>query len=364
MNILSVFDGISCAQIALNRNNIKYNNYYASEIDKNAIKVTQTNYPNTIQLGDISKIKGENLSKIDILLGGSPCQGFSFAGKQLNFDDLRSKLFFEYIRLLKETNPKYFLLENVKMKQEYQDIISNILNVKPIKINSSLVSAQNRARLYWTNIPNVSAPQDKNILLKDIIEQDYDGIWVWPRGGNPGGVQNYNGKSPSITTSSWQYNFLIYKKENIDITKSNCIGYLNKDGQGNRVYDINGKSNTLCSNSSGISGNGNGNGLILQDITGAGLRGRKINEKWVQIPTLNKDNKSNTITAQFHGKTDFAYINGKVRKFTPIECERLQTVPENYTSSISNNQRYKCLGNAWTVDVICHILSFISKDSL
>ena len=169
MNVLSLFDGMSCGQIALNRAGIKYDNYFASEIDKHAIKVTMTNYPNTIQIGSVTDVKAENLPKIDLLIGGSPCQGFSFAGKQLNFDDPRSKLFFEYIRLLKECKPKYFLLENVKMKKEYEQIITDHLGVEPIFINSALVSAQNRKRLYWTNIPGVEQPEDKGILIDNII---------------------------------------------------------------------------------------------------------------------------------------------------------------------------------------------------
>ena len=213
MNVLSLFDGMSCGQIALNRAGIKYDNYYASEIKPHAIKVTQHNYPNTIQLGDVTKIKSEDLPKIDLLCGGSPCQGFSFAGKQLNFDDPRSKLFFEFVRLKNECSPTYFLLENNRMKKEYQDIISSYLGVEPIKINSSLVSAQNRERLYWTNIPNVIQPKDKKIMLSDIVG-DYDGIWVYPRGYNKGGVQSYKGKSPTITTSSWEHNFFIYRNGN------------------------------------------------------------------------------------------------------------------------------------------------------
>ncbi|MFM6397329.1 MAG: DNA cytosine methyltransferase, partial [Planktothrix sp.] len=149
-----LFDGMSCGQIALNRLGVKYDTYFASEIDSHAIKVTTHNYPSTIQLGDVTEIKGKNLPPIHLLIGGSPCQGFSAAGDQLNFSDPRSKLFFEFVRILKETNPTYFLLENVKMKKEYMDIISKELGVQPILINSNLVSAQNRERLYWTNIPN------------------------------------------------------------------------------------------------------------------------------------------------------------------------------------------------------------------
>ena len=173
MNVLSLFDGMSCGQIALNRLGIEYDNYFASEIDPHAIKVTQHNYPNTKQIGSVTEVYGKDLPKIDLLFGGSPCQGFSFAGKQLNFDDPRSALFFEFVRVLRETNPTYFLLENVNMKQEYQEVISGLLGVKPIKINSALVSAQNRVRLYWTNIPNVDQPEDKGIMLADILAVDY-----------------------------------------------------------------------------------------------------------------------------------------------------------------------------------------------
>jgi DNA-cytosine methyltransferase len=169
MNVLSLFDGMSCGQIALNRVGIKYDNYFASEIDKPAIKVTMANYPNTIQIGNVLNVKATDLPKIDLLIGGSPCQGFSFAGKQLNFNDPRSSLFFEYVRLLRECNPNYFLLENVKMKKEYEEVITDFLGVKPIKINSSLVSAQNRERLYWTNIPVNSMPEDKGLVLKDVL---------------------------------------------------------------------------------------------------------------------------------------------------------------------------------------------------
>jgi DNA-cytosine methyltransferase len=178
MNVLSLFDGISCGQIALNRACIQYDNYYSSEIDQNAIKITQANYKNTIQLGDVVNIKSENLPKIDLIIGGSPCQGFSQAGKKLNFKDPRSKLFFEFVRLLKEINPRYFLLENVKLNKNSREIITNCLGVQPIEINSNLVSAQNRSRYYWTNIPNVTKPIDKKIVLGDIIDLSLTRKWV------------------------------------------------------------------------------------------------------------------------------------------------------------------------------------------
>lgn len=191
MVVLSCFDGMSCGQIAFERAGIPIKKYYASEIDRYAIKVTQSNYPDTIQLGSITEWQSWNIEKPDIIIGGSPCQGFSFAGKGLNFEDERSKLFFTFVDILKHFKPKYFLLENVIMKKEHNDVISSILGeiypecveqtelfrtgrLEPIEINSSLVSAQNRRRLYWTNIPGIKQPEDKGILLKDIIEKEVD----------------------------------------------------------------------------------------------------------------------------------------------------------------------------------------------
>lgn len=211
MNVLSLFDGISCGMVALERAGIMVENYFASEIDNHAINVSKENYPNIKQIGSVVDVKAEDLPKIDLLIGGSPCQGFSFAGKQLNFKDPRSKLFFEYARLLKELNPTYFLLENNRMKKEFQDVISRYLGVEPICINSSLFSAQNRSRLYWTNIP-VSEISDCNKMLSEVVGE-YSGIWVYPRGFNKGGVQSYKGKAPAITTSSWEHNFFINRKD-------------------------------------------------------------------------------------------------------------------------------------------------------
>ena len=210
MNVLSLFDGISCGQIALNRADIKIDNYYASEIDKDAITVTQFNYPNTVQLGDVKKLKGNMLPKIDLLIGGSPCQDLSKAkteGKGL--DGEKSSLFYEYLRLLNEVKPKYFLLENVIMKKDYRDIITKELGVNPILINSNLVSAQNRERLYWSNIPNITFPKDKNILLKDIIKDDHNwkqlGKWVYSKWGNQSKLDKLKlinaNKSSTLTTN-------------------------------------------------------------------------------------------------------------------------------------------------------------------
>jgi DNA (cytosine-5)-methyltransferase 3A len=281
MNVLSLFDGISCGQIALECAGIKYDKYFASEIDKFAIKVTQENYPNTIQLGDITKVVAVDLPKIDLLIGGSPCQGFSFAGKGLNFEDPRSKLFFEFVRLKNEIKPNYFLLENVVMKKEYQKIISDLLGVEPVLINSSLVSAQSRQRLYWTNIPNITQPEDREILLNDIIRGEY------------------------------------YADRN----KSYCIDANYGKGTNFRRYYFCGSRQ-----------------LVLE----SGYRPR----------ILSKD----TANLTMHGD------GNKWRKLTTTECERLQTIPVGYTSSIPYTHQYEVIGNAWTVDVIAHIFSFIPKD--
>ena len=307
MNVLSLFDGISCGQVALNKLGIKYENYYACEIDKHAISITQKNFPNTVQLGDVTKIKGENLPKIDLLIGGSPCQGFSFAGKQLNFEDPRSKLFFEFVRLKKELNPKYFLLENVKMKKVYQDVITEHLGVIPIQINSSLVSAQNRVRLYWTNIPNVEQPEDKGILLPDILET---------------GVVDRD-KSYCLDANYWKGNtleqYLTKSRRQIVFTER-------------RTEEAK---------------------LIRKEYREK--YGRDFCPRRSKELVPREDDKCNCLTTSLtkeHILLDESY---NFRKLTPIECERLQTLPDNYTEGISNTQRYKALGNGWTVDVISHI---------
>jgi DNA-cytosine methyltransferase len=233
MNVLSLFDGMSCGQIALNQLGFKVDNYFASEIDKDAMKIAKKNFPNIIHIGDVTKIKGSELPQIDLLIGGSPCQGFSFAGKQLNFNDPRSALFFEFVRLFKETNPKYFLLENVRMKTEYQDVITEHLNwIEPIAINSSLVSAQNRNRLYWTNIPSVEQPKDKAIWLKDIFELNTDEkIYTEPYykvNNNQLSYLGYVGNSPKQATKVFSTN-----------GKSVCLTALG-GGQGGKtgLYEI------------------------------------------------------------------------------------------------------------------------------
>lgn len=365
MNVLSLFDGISCGQVALERAGIKVDNYYASEIDKYAIQVTQKNYPNTIQLGDVEKIDfNKYIGKIDLLMGGSPCQGFSFAGKQLNFMDPRSRLFFKYVEALETIKPKYFLLENVKMKKEYQDVISQKLGLEPIVINSSLVSAQNRVRLYWTNLPNIKQPQDKGIMLKDIVHEGefYSVINQGKDVRKPIEkahtlmARDYKGFGNQEMTGvfEWLNEYIVPFDQTLQILDKEVakgkIGYFRKDSQANRVYYIHGKAVTLC----GEAGGGAAKmgqylfGCITPDRVNKRQNGQRFNE----------GHKFYTLTAQYkHG----VLIEGYIRKLTPIECERLQTLPDNYTDGISNSQRYKCLGNGWTVDVISHIFSNIPQ---
>lgn len=303
MNILSLFDGMSCGQLALNRANVHYDKYYASEIEKNSIKVTQHNFPNTIQLGDVSKVNGKDLDKIDLIMGGSPCQSFSFAGKmkgmatkdekeilslesylslkEAGFEfEGESYLFWEYVRLLKETNPTYFLLENVMMKDYWKKVISDTLGVEPIMINSNLVSAQDRKRLYWTNIPNVGQPDDLGLHLRDIMEKSV--------------ADKYN-----ITER-------FYKKKEGTLSYSKSRGNIRPPER---------KSKTLTTSGHGISNSGSTN--------------IKLSDDYLRIPT-------------------------------PLECERLQTVPDNYTNvGLLDSHRYKMLGNGWTVSVISHIFKNI-----
>ena len=304
MNVLSLFDGISCGMVALQRAKIKVDEYFAYEIEPNAIKVSQYHYPNIKQMGDVTKADFTKLGKIDLLIGGSPCQGFSFAGKGLNFNDPRSKLFFEYVRALKEVKPRYFLLENVVMKQEWQDVISEYLGVKPILINSALVSAQNRQRLYWTNIPNVEQPLDKGIKLSDILEDiEFENLRV---------------------IRGWKLN------------KATIVGRrLNEDGHRedyNKEIPI-----TQC------------------------LEVRKTNiDKSNCITTVDKDN---VLTPLSYGRYPNAFKdNLPFRYYTTTEYCRLQTLPDDYVNMIPESARRKALGNGWTVDVIAHIFSFLPDE--
>lgn len=289
--VLSLFDGMSCGQIALNRAGIPYGKYYASEIDKDAIYVAQRNYPNTKQLGSVLNVNQKILPKIDLLIGGSPCQNLSLAvinnikhNKGLN--GVKSGLFYEYLRILTETKPKYFLLENVGgMRKKDKDLISEALGVEPYQINSNLFSAQDRDRFYWTNIPVDLNIKDKGIVLKDVCLS-----------------------ADEVDSKFW------YDKEftyNGDDKKVQATLHINGHDILKRVNNLNSKSATLTC-----------------------CRGGNLQKKVFQ--------------------------NGKCRKLTPLEYERLQTVPDNYTLGVSDSQRYNMLGNGWTVDVITHIFGGLS----
>ena len=352
MNVLSLFDGMSCGQIALERAGIHVDNYFASEIDKYAMKVTKANYPNTRHIGGVVDVRGEDLPGIDLLIGGSPCQGFSFAGKQLNFDDPRSKLFFEFVRILKETKPKYFLLENVRMKKEYQDIISEHLGVEPICINSALVSAQNRVRYYWTNIPGIEQPEDKGLLLKDILEGCGQKVGrIVGRKINPktGKRDDYN---PDIKTVQRIEPRLDYKcgclttvqKDNVvivDRDKDFCLDANYYKGGNLKSYFEKHRRQLVFSRDN------------LCHIGDADIKGNDCIKR-----VYSPEGKSPCLTTMGGGHREPKINIDSLtwRKLTPLECERLQTVGDGYTNHVSNTQRYRMLGNGWTVDVIAHIL--------
>jgi len=549
MRVLSLFDGMSCGRIALDQLGIPVEKYYASEIDKYAIQVAQANYPDTIHVGDVCDLDPENYKDIDLILAGSPCQGFSFAGKQLAFDDPRSALFFEFIRLLKAIKPKYFLLENVRMKKEYLQVISEqvsecypeiMFGIEPIFINSSLVSAQSRQRYYWTNIPGIQQPEDRGIVLRDILEDNYESerdksycidANYSKTGAKPHhykdkyrrqlvnkpikvgmNVEEVKIRKHEVNISGLQHLLREMKKEsgktnkqianetNMPVTKvehwfrtdnsfaipgddiwhklkevlgiktdvfdREIMEFVYRDGvyeTKQRVYSDQGKSPTLTASNKdqmiettpvqvGVAIDVNGHDILKRVyspdgksptvntcqggnrepkvVTGGRIVGRAYDKdgkrmdrfgdsvagKTTQMLELRKDNKTNalttvskdsvvveklpeksqTIKSQYYksSKANFERqgtfhatgvpLQSKIRsksktvrsggrgsydrhewdsvdelhwrKLTPLECERLQTVPDNYTNHVSNTQRYKMLGNGWTVEVIKHIL--------
>lgn len=304
MKVLSLFDGLSGGQIALKRIGVKIDQYYASEVDKYAIAIAKKNNPEMVHLGDVTKWREWGLpwGEIDLLIGGSPCQGFSFAGKRLNFEDPRSRLFFVYVEILEHIralNPNVkFLLENVKMTKQSLDAISETLGVQPVFINSSLVSAQNRQRYYWANW-DISQPADKGLVLADIVE---DGA--------------------------------------VDRDKSHCIDANYFKGGNLKSYFEKHRRQLVFSKDG------------LCEVGEADLNGHDL-VKRVYHPA----GKSPTVNTMSGGNREPKILvhPDKWRKLTPLECERLQTVPEGYTEGVSNSQRYKMLGNGWTVDVIAHI---------
>jgi len=352
MNVLSLFDGMSCGQLALQRIGITNYRYYASEIDKYAIQVTQHNFPNTVQLGDVKAVNADSLPKIDLLLAGSPCQGFSFAGKQLAFDDPRSQLFFEFVRILQECKPKYFILENVRMKREHLDVITEHVGVEPILINSALVSAQNRQRYYWTNIPNVTQPADKGLVLLNIIENDdvvdrdkahcLDASYY--KGGN---LHSYFNKHRRQLVFCAKYDLGLDQNQAQTAVCRQVASAIDIKGFESlkRIYSVKGKSPTLTTMTGG-----HRQPKILQTARGNNKGGIKAENG--KTPTIS--------TSAWQVNNHLTFDEGiTYRKLTPVECERLQTVPDNYTACVSNTQRYKMLGNGWTVDVIAHILQGI-----
>ena len=512
MKVLSLFDGMSCGRIALDQLGIKVDKYYASEIDKYAIQVAQANYPDTIHVGDICNLDPKDYKDIDLILAGSPCQGFSFAGKQLAFDDPRSALFFEFIRLLKEIKPKYFLLENVRMKKEFLQVISEQVSecypeipfgIEPIFINSSLLSAQSRQRYYWTNIPGIQQPEDKGIVLRDILEDNFDSdrdksycidANYSKTGAKPHhykdkyrrqlvnkpikvgmNVEEVKVRKHEVNISGLQHLLREMKKEsgktnkqiaeetNMPVTKvehwfrtdssfsipgdnvwlklkevlgiatdvfdKEVMEFEYKDGvyeTKQRVYSENGKSPTITASNTeqyiettpkqvGVAVDIDGHDILKRVyspdgkaptvntcqggnrepkvVTGGAFRGRaydkdgkrkdrdgsSVANQTTQMLELRKDDKSNAITtvnkdslvvSPIREKSKTVRSGGRGsydrhewdsvdelhwRKLTPLECERLQTVPDNYTNHVSNTQRYKMLGNGWTVAVIKHI---------
>jgi site-specific DNA-cytosine methylase len=279
INVLSLFDGISCGQIALERAGIPINTYYASEIDEYAIQVTQKNYPNTIQLGDIRNIDGNRFKGIDLLIGGSPCQDFSSMGKRDGLEGSKSSLFYEFERVLKEVQPKYFLLENnSNMPSKAKRIITDILDARPIEINSKFFVQQNRKRLYWTNLPIKFFRQQK---YKPILEENREFIELVP---------------------------FVAKKIPLLIKK---YGYIPEKFN---PYNL----------------------MEVKDV----------------FPCI-----TTTCNSQCSPASVILYNGEKFSKLTPLEYERLQTIPDNYTQGLTDNQRCRCIGNAWTIDVIAHIFT-------
>ena len=547
MNILSLFDGMSCGRLALDRLGIKVDKYYASEIDKYAIQVSSANYPDIIQIGDVCDVKGEDYPDIDLVLAGSPCQGFSFAGNQLAFDDPRSALFFEFVRILKEVKPKYFLLENVKMKKEFLDVISEQVGVEPILINSALVSAQNRLRYYWTNIPGVEQPEDRGIVLRDILETEpdekydiseakvdrvlnakrgkgffynedsekigtviagyhkepTDGSYIeqhkpvkhternrrhlkmpdekslcmtatmYKGAGNNGmtlvpmkpikvgmAVEEVKVRKHEVDLEKLQQllreakanvkktNKQIAEETDLPITKvehwfrtdssfaipsddiwfklkevldikddsfdAQIMEFIYRDGvyeSTQRVYSEEGKSPTITASNNeqlievralteqrteeskrirkehrqrtGKDWSPRGGkemvpredgkmNTLTTSLTKSHIleiettKPNQINpskkasgkQPYMQDRVFHEEGKSHALTASFADRTNVGTSVDDLhwRKLTPLECERLQTVPDNYTNHVSNTQRYKMLGNGWTIEVIAHIL--------
>lgn len=391
MKILSLFDGISCGMVALKRAGIAVERYDAFEIDKYAIKISENNYPQIVHHGDVFDGNFTDFKGYDLLLGGSPCTYWSVAkkGRETSPDGIGGKLFMEYVRALRESECRYFLYENNNsIHKNIKDFISDQLGVEPIMINSALVSAQQRKRCYWTNIPNVTQPIDRGILLKEILESG-------------AAINDFNGKARTVKAQ--------YKNTSLaNIVRTDSfgasmvavpvrIGQIGNGGIGERIYSVYGKSVSLKANGGG---GGAKTGLYavpfmrVTEGTTQGyvdiMPGECVDLSYPNSPTRrgrSMRNKTNCLTTfcelyQYCGTTEKPICKVKnglveigeksypikikdgcylIRKLSPVECERLQTLPDNYTEGISNTKRYKCIGNGWTVDVIAHILEFIPK---
>lgn len=314
MNVVSTFDGISCGKVALDRAGIPVETYYASEVDEKAIAISQKNHPNIARLGDVTRWREWDIpwADIDLFIGGSPCQGFSRAGKCLNFNDPRSRLFFVYVDILnhiRAVNPNVlFLLENVKMKTEWRDIITEHLGVQPIEINSKLLSAQNRLRTYWTNIPGVKQPLDKGVKLEDILETPEIEYITAP-----------DGMKFDPTISEQSRALVNYVDGEVRVSQTTKQGYILAN---------------------------DGDGINLAFPTSKSRRGRVIKQK------------SSTVDCACN---ICVFKDGAIRRFTIRELERLQTLPDGYTDGVPKGAAQKAIGNGWTVDVIAWILSHIPK---
>lgn len=428
MNVLSLFDGMSCGQQALERIGIKVDNYFASEIDKYAIQVTMANYPNTVQLGSVTQVDGRALPKIDLLIGGSPCQSFSFAGKrkgmstkdeqeiltlehylQLKSEGFefegQSYLFWEYMRLLgevREQNPNVlFLLENVMMGEKWEKVLSKAIGVNPIMINSSLVSAQNRQRLYWTNIGMVPSglfgdlqsiieqPKDKGILLKDVLEDEVDQKYFLSdkmiagfekhkeRHSEKGTGFGFLPKNGDDKGNCLRANAALCPTDNMIIVENKKVSYVGlKEVRTESAKKTRRETGSNKKRDKELIEREDGKvGTIMTSFCKDNLvKERKI----YQLSTYNRSNGgsqpfqqdrvydifgiSPSLQAQLLGGSHMINTS-RIRRLTPTECERLQTVKDGYTNYVSDTQRYKMLGNGWTVDVIAHIFSYIGTKS-
>jgi len=360
MIVLSLFDGMSCGQIALKQLGVNVLKYYASEIDKHAIAQTQLNFPDTIQLGDVENWKSWNIDwkSIDLIIAGSPCQGFSFAGKQLAFNDPRSRLFFVFIDILnhiRKLNPNVkFLLENVDMKRLHMEVINRYCGVFPVNINSNLVSAQNRNRWYWTNIrtkqvglfgeihSDIPQPKDRGIILKDILEKKVD--------------EKYYISEATLNR---------IKRKGYSMPKINPLktGTLNTGNNSTKMSIDSGT--TLI-----ISDRGQRGDYIVSFNKGPSLSARSGCSHDNHILQLGRGfnkgglhkKKAPTLSSNSWEQNNLLQNKDRIRRLTPTECARLQTVPEWYKWKCSDTQQYKMLGNGWTVEVIVWILSFMFID--